>query len=206
MAQYPRSPVYSAMAGVDRRDLLGGLCSSGSLLAASSTASFAEEAAPNPAPEAATLSVGDRFVRVNDDPATAKPLTPEDVAKLKTFIAVYPQDPRSGAVRRETRSNLINLIKLDPAALKGDTVAAAASGVVAYSALCTHKACTVNSWKPAENRWRCYCHLSEFDATDGGKVVGGPAQGALPSLGLAVDGEGFLVAATAFSRRPGIPG
>ena len=199
------SPRGKQQSGIDRRAMLGQLCVSGSLLSATTVAAIAEEAAPPPPAEAATLVVGDRFVRQNDDPASAKPLKPEDVAGAKNFLAVYPQDPKSGAVRRETRSNLVNLIKLDPAVLKGDTVAAAASGVVAYSALCTHKACTVNSWKPAENRWRCFCHLSEFDAADGGKVVGGPAQGALPNLGLAVDGEGFLVAATLFSRRPGVP-
>jgi rieske iron-sulfur protein len=193
-----------ALPSASRRAVLGSLAASAPLLSFSRCAALAEDAAPAPPAEAATLAIGDRFVRMNDDPAAAKPLSLEDVSASKTFIAVYPQDPKSGAVRRETRSNLINLIKLDPAALKEGTASLAASGVVGYSALCTHKACTVNSWKAAENHWRCFCHLSEFDAADGGKVTGGPAQTALPSVGLSVDAEGFLVAATLFSRRPGI--
>lgn len=188
----------------DRRALLGTLGLSATLLSASTCAAIAEDAAPPPPAEAATLALGDRFVRMNDDPATATALKLEDLAATKSFVVVYPQDPATKVARRESRSNLINLIKLDPAVLKGDTVALAASGIVAYSAVCTHKACTVNSWKAAENRWRCYCHLSEFDAADGGKVVGGPAQTPLPTVGLAVDAEGYLIAATLFSRKPGI--
>ena len=191
-------------AALDRRAMLGRLGLSVSLLSASTCAAIAEDAAPAPPAEAATLAVGDRFVRASEDPATAKPIKLEEAAALKSFLAVYPQDPRTGAVRRETRSNMINLIKLDPAVLKDGTAQLAASGVLAYSALCTHKACTVNSWKAAENHWRCYCHLSEYDAADGGKVTGGPAQSALPSVGLALDAEGYLIAATLFSRRPGI--
>ena len=189
---------------LDRRALLGRLGLSASLLSASTCAAIAEDAAPAPPSELATLVIGDHLVRAADDPASAKPLTLEDAQALKSFLAVYPQDPKTGAVRRETRSNMINLIKLDPALLKDGTAALAASGVLAYSALCTHKACTVNSWKAAENHWRCFCHLSEFDAADGGKVTGGPAQSALPSVGLAVDAEGYLIAATVFSRRPGV--
>ena len=188
----------------DRRAVLGGLGLSASLLSVATCAAIAEEAAPVPAPEAATLAIGDRFVRASDDPASAKALTLAEAVAAKNFIAVYPQDPRTGAVRRETRSNFINLIKLEPAQLKDGTAQLAVSGVLAYSAVCTHKACTVNSWKAAEAHWRCYCHLSEFDAADGGKVTGGPAQTALPSVGLAVDAEGFLTAATLFSRKPGI--
>ena len=105
----------------------------------------------------------------------------------------------AGAMADICREQLDN-----PALLKDGTAQLAVSGVLAYSAVCTHKACTVNSWKAAEAHWRCYCHLSEFDAADGGKVTGGPAQTALPSVGLAVDAEGFLTAATLFSRKPGI--
>ena len=189
----------------NRRALLSTLGLSASLLSVSRCAALAEEAAPAPPAELATLVLGDRFVRASDDPATGKALTLADASAAKSFIPVYPQDPKTGAVRRETRSNFINLIKLDPAVLKGDSIGLAASGVLAYSALCTHKACTVNSWKAAENHWRCYCHLSEFDAADGGKVTGGPAQGPLPTVGLAVDAEGYLIAATLFSRKPGVP-
>lgn len=196
-------PDQAAATVPDRRSVLGILGLSAPLLSLATCVAVAEEAAPAPEAASATLAIGDRFVRASADPATAKALTLEEIAATKSFVAVYPLDPKTGAVRRETRSNMINFIKLDPAVLKGDSVSLAASGVVAYSALCTHKACTVSSWKAAENRWRCFCHLSEFDAADGGKVVGGPAQTPLPTVGLAVDAEGFLIAATVFSRKPG---
>jgi ubiquinol-cytochrome c reductase iron-sulfur subunit len=40
----------------------------------------------------------------------------------------------------------------------------------------------------------CPCHQSTFDATDGAKVIFGPAHRPLPQLPIAVDAEGYLIA------------
>jgi Rieske Fe-S protein len=61
--------------------------------------------------------------------------------------------------------------------------------VHAYSAVCTHQGCTVNS--VANNVINCPCHGSRFNAQTGA-VISGPAPRALPSIAVAVrDGEIF---------------
>jgi Rieske Fe-S protein len=50
--------------------------------------------------------------------------------------------------------------------------------VVAFSAICTHKGCTVN---PAGKELHCPCHGSKFDAATG-KVIGGPAPSPLAKV------------------------
>jgi len=53
-------------------------------------------------------------------------------------------------------------------------------GVVeALSARCTHLGCTVH-WAPAENRFKCPCHGSQFGAD--GSVLHGPAERPLDRL------------------------
>ncbi|HEX6247121.1 MAG TPA: Rieske (2Fe-2S) protein [Nocardioidaceae bacterium] len=55
--------------------------------------------------------------------------------------------------------------------------------VVAFSAVCTHRGCTV---APAEDGvLRCPCHGSTFDATTGDNT-GGPAPEPLPSVPVSV--------------------
>jgi Rieske Fe-S protein len=58
------------------------------------------------------------------------------------------------------------------------------NSVVAFSAKCTHKGCTV---APAGKELDCPCHGSKFDAATG-KVIHGPAQEPLPSVAVRVDG------------------
>jgi cytochrome b6-f complex iron-sulfur subunit len=50
--------------------------------------------------------------------------------------------------------------------------------IVAFSAICTHKGCTV---KPAGKQFKCPCHGSVYDAATG-KNTGGPAPSPLPSV------------------------
>lgn len=60
----------------------------------------------------------------------------------------------------------------------------------AFSAICTHRQCTVTSVE--DNVILCRCHLSEFDAATGA-VRKGPATQALPAKSVAVDGDGLTV-------------
>lgn len=60
---------------------------------------------------------------------------------------------------------------------------------VAYSAVCTHQACTVAYQK---GRLACPCHGSAFDPANGAEVVNGPAQSPLEEIPVEVrDGEIF---------------
>lgn len=61
----------------------------------------------------------------------------------------------------------------------------------AYSAICTHKGCTVDT--PKGETVLCPCHGSEFSCVDG-KPVKGPATVALPAIKIEVKGDGIVVA------------
>jgi arsenite oxidase small subunit len=55
---------------------------------------------------------------------------------------------------------------------------------VAYSAVCTHKGCTV-SYQPQTQQITCPCHGSIFDPAQDASVVQGPATTPLPKLDIA---------------------
>jgi ubiquinol-cytochrome c reductase iron-sulfur subunit len=67
-------------------------------------------------------------------------------------------------------------------------------GIVAYSKICTHVGCPVALYEQTTHHILCPCHQSTFDATNGAKVLFGPAARALPQLPIAVDGDGYLIA------------
>jgi cytochrome b6-f complex iron-sulfur subunit len=56
---------------------------------------------------------------------------------------------------------------------------------VAYSAICTHQACTV-AYK--DGNLACPCHGSVFDPANGASVVAGPAPRPLPEIPVKVQG------------------
>lgn len=60
-----------------------------------------------------------------------------------------------------------------------------AGQVVAFSAICTHRGCTV---APAGDRLTCPCHGSVFEAFTGA-VVQGPAEDPLPEFAVTLDGD-----------------
>ncbi len=65
--------------------------------------------------------------------------------------------------------------------------------LAAYSAVCTHQACTV-AYRPEEKKLACPCHGSVFDPARGAAVENGPASSPLPRLDIEVrEGEVFLV-------------
>jgi len=115
---------------------------------------------------------------------------------------VYPKEPKTNTVRDGSRLNQVALIRLEPAQLSKDTLANAAEGVVAYSAVCTHQACPVSAWKQDAKTLYCTCHGSQFDPKNTAAVVAGPAPRQLAALPLRIE-NGLLVAAGPFSGRVG---
>ncbi len=153
-------------------------------------------------PKEARPQADDRFVYSEGDKKGA-------VVKLDELkpgaapITVFPQDPATGTVRDGSRLNQILMVRVDEALIKNDTKARSAQGVVAYSAVCTHTGCDGLSWAADKALFKCPCHETEFDATDGARVISGPAPRRLPALPLKIV-EGFVVAAGAFTSRAGV--
>jgi rieske iron-sulfur protein len=152
-------------------------------------------------PDAMHPQLGDRFVFLTG-PKQGQVVKLDDLPVGGPQEQAYPVDPASGVVRNGTPFNLVLLARFDPAVLAAGTLARAADGVVAYSAVCTHQGCPVNMWSSEKNDFVCSCHGSTYDPRDGAKVVWGPAPRPLPSLGLKVQ-DGFPVVATGFSSRVG---
>ncbi|MFK7853499.1 MAG: Rieske 2Fe-2S domain-containing protein [Granulosicoccus sp.] len=115
----------------------------------------------------------------------------------------FPYDPNANVLRRKNRLNRLLVLRLDPDEMDDATREKSAEGVVVYSALCTHRSCTIKSWMEEERHMRCHCHLSEFAALSEGSVKGGPARKQLPMVPVTVDGEGYIVATDGFTRKPG---
>lgn len=78
-----------------------------------------------------------------------------------------------------------------------------AEGFVAYSAICTHLACTVLEKLEGEFI-RCPCHAGIFDARRGAQVVAGPVPRPLPQLPLTIGEEGELRVAGEFEEPVGV--
>lgn len=147
----------------------------------------------------ATLAAGDRF---SLEPENGAPIAIKaaDLKPGQAIMGVYPLDPASGALRTESRFNVVNLVRLSGEP-QGDL--SKTQGIAAFSAICTHKGCAITSWQADVNHWRCFCHMSEFDAAAKGERVDGPATEPLPIVPIAIDAEGFITATAGFSAPPG---
>lgn len=151
-------------------------------------------------PAHARPAVGDRLVE-EDAEGKPKPLTPADLRPGKPLLA-FPYDAAKGVVRNDSRLNKLVLMRFAEEELSAESKPLAAGGVLAFSAICTHQACDVKTWLSKEKMLVCFCHASKFALLDGGKVSGGPATRALPSIPLALQGDQLAVAGP-FSAAPG---
>jgi rieske iron-sulfur protein len=144
---------------------------------------------------------GDGLVFAFGDRA-GMPIAPDDLAVGAQQVFAYPQDTATGQVRDGSRLNQLLVVRLDVATLAPETLARAADGVVAYSGVCSHTGCDVTDWYAASARFKCPCHESEFDPSDGARVVGGPAPWQLAALPLRVV-DGRIAVAGPFEGRVG---
>ena len=102
-----------------------------------------------------------------------------------TGVQVFPQG------KADNQNALIQLVRI------GDEVGQ--TGVVAFSAICTHLGCAVFAQLTPDQQIACPCHGSRFDPRRGATVSGGPADRPLPSLPITVAADGSIVADGDFS-------
>jgi Rieske Fe-S protein len=153
-------------------------------------------------PELLSVQPGDLFQLISGE-MKGELLKPDMLVEGERPIEAFPYDANNQVLRRKNRLNRLLLVRLDSAEMDEETSARQIEGVLAFSAICTHKGCTVNSWKPEERRLRCHCHLSEFDALSGGSAVSGPARRKLAMVPLALNEDGFVVATEGFTSEVG---
>lgn len=158
------------------------------------------EAADDPAKQ--FLQPGDR-IQIVEGASKDEYLRPELLAVGERPVQAFPFDPLAGILRRGNRLNRLLALRLDPAEMDDETRARSIDGVLVYSALCTHRNCTIESWMPEERYLRCHCHLSQFAALSAGSVTSGPARRQLPMVPVGLDTEGFVAATEGFTRSPG---
>ena len=151
-------------------------------------------------PAALRPKEGDLLVKESD--TARQPLTPADLTVGAAQTMAWAMDPIDRTLRNGSRLNRVLLIRLDAAKLDPETRSRAADGVVAYTAICTHTGCEVVEWLADEGVLHCPCHFSKFKASDGARVVDGPAPRPLPALPLAIV-DGRLVVAKPFTTRVG---
>jgi quinol---cytochrome c reductase iron-sulfur subunit len=137
------------------------------------------------------------------------PIRPEDVS-TGGQMTVFPGIP--GGATNEWADSPTLLIRLRPDAADQARAAADADprnkgfmwgDYVAYSKICTHAGCPASLYEQQTNRLLCPCHQSQFNIVDNAQPIFGPATRRLPMLPLAVDSEGFFVAADDFKDTVG---
>jgi rieske iron-sulfur protein len=131
--------------------------------------------------EVKEVTAGDLLVYATGDQAGL----PVDVAAIEPDMAVqaFPEG------KSDNERNLIELVRL---------AADLPTGLVAYSAICTHLGCTVLPRLSEQGYIVCPCHASVFDPAAAARVVSGPANRPLPALPIEVSSGGVVRAAGGF--------
>jgi rieske iron-sulfur protein len=131
--------------------------------------------------EVQEVTAGDLLVYATGDQAGL----PVDVAAIEPVMAVqaFPEG------KSDNERNLIELVRL---------AADLPTGLVAYSAICTHLGCTVLPRLSEQGYIVCPCHASVFDPAADARVVSGPANRPLPALPIEVSSDGVVRAAGGF--------
>jgi ubiquinol-cytochrome c reductase iron-sulfur subunit len=123
------------------------------------------------------------------------------------FYTAFPE-----GADKENLASAIVLVRLPPGDLRlpPALVHYAASGIVAYSKICTHAGCAISLYRtplfePTDPgpALVCPCHYSTFDPASGGDVLAGPAGRKLPMLPVTIDRAGGLRAAGTFDEAIG---
>ena len=135
---------------------------------------------------------GMRLVRKNGSPIRLGDL------QIGSLESAYPEIP-GGDRRADTPVMLIRMApeQLKPRKGQEDW---SIEGHIAYSSICTHLGCPVKLYEQQTHHLFCPCHQSIFDASNGAKVLFGPAARSLPQLAISVDEDGYFVAQGDFAE------
>ena len=158
--------------------------------------------AANPAPAAERPQKGDWLV-IAEGEHEGKVVTMDMLSVGGAMMNAWPVDAETKTTRSKSRFNKVVVVRVEPGKLDEATLAKSVEGVIAFSSICTHQACAVTGWIPEDAMLACPCHGSLFSVGEGGKVLGGPARKKLPILPLAVDADGTLTVAAAFTAKVG---
>jgi rieske iron-sulfur protein len=180
-----------------RRQVLGAGAAAALLMMAGTARADEDDPTREARPKA-----GDLFVFFEGD-HQGTVIKPADLKAGGPPTLAWPFDPQKKVPRDASRLNQVLLVRLDPATLDDKTKPHAAEGIVAYSAICTHAACTVSAWMPEKRWFLCPCHGSEYDPKQDAQAVFGPAPRRLAALPLKI-AEGALTAAGSFIGHVGI--
>ena len=142
---------------------------------------------------------------------TGRPITAAEFNSPGSIISVGPEGflADDDAMAKAA----VTLIKFRPGQLQFTTANHAVpnkvvqnwtvDNIVAYSKICTHVGCPAALYEQTTHHILCPCHQSTFDATQGARVVFGPATRPLPQLPIGVDSQGFLIAMGDFQEPVG---
>ncbi|GAB3679988.1 Rieske 2Fe-2S domain-containing protein [Actinocorallia lasiicapitis] len=137
---------------------------------------------------------------------TNAPLKATDFNSPGAMITVLPEgiEEEHDALTQIAKATTILInIPPDQYKLSPERMNWTVNGIIAYSKVCTHVGCPAALYEQTTHHILCPCHQSTFDATDGAKVIFGPAHRPLPQLPLAVDEEGYLIATADFPEPVG---
>jgi rieske iron-sulfur protein len=184
--------------GFSRREMLG----LGAAAAAAGGLGLPSGALAEDGPLNMPVQPGDRFM-VTRGKLKKTLLTADLLQPGARPLEGFPVTPDTHEARDVYRNNRVLMLKLDESKLDPATKERTAGGILVYSAICTHKGCTIKSWMKKEQYLRCHCHLSVFDPSSKGNVKSGPAKRQLPAVPLEVDAEGYVVARDGWTSTPG---
>ena len=129
---------------------------------------------------------GIRLVRRNGTPVRLGDLA------LGALETVYPDVP--GGVRMADSPTMLIRMRPEELTPRKGREDWSVQGHIAYSVICTHLGCPVKLYEQQTHHLFCPCHQSTFDASNGAKVLFGPAARSLPQLPIYVDADGYFVA------------
>ena len=125
---------------------------------------------------------------------------------LVSALPLSIKDLKKDAVAnmRDRGKAAIILVRMDPEEIRSQQGEGwDYQGILAYSKICTHVGCPIALYEHRTHHLLCPCHQSQFDVSDGAKVIFGPAARPLPQLPIEVDDEGYLVAQSDFTEPVG---
>jgi len=180
-----------------RRNFLKGVAGA-SFIASAPEFAFAAKEKP---PEKKRPQEGD-FLVFQKGEKKGEIIREEHVPMGGPVVMAFPMDPETGTIRKKSRLNQVLILRVEPSSLSEKTQVNAVNGIVAYSSVCSHQGCVINTWNEEKQRILCMCHGSGFDARNEGKALNGPAVRRLAGLPLTTQ-DGILVVREKFNGRVG---